>query len=302
MKRPLVIASLLVASLYASHAAGQGCSIHTITGTWGFGADGKSLIASPAVDPATYHVAGLVLPGAFAGRVTIHPNGTFGGYYWMNLANGVISGLTPIPFGGPVVVNRDCTGQWSYDVLLPGEVPFTVVERFVIVDQGREIRSIAWATGVPTFTWTLVAQRIPSRCTPGMVQGTYAMQCRGHHVAPELPPPLPSPGMLSSSNLMRFTVEHDGSVEGRLMEKVGPANLEFEFTGTVAVAADCSTAMEITIPGIGVVQAGGIFVENAKRGYGVPMFEQPEVGPAAPMAAVYCELVRMNDRSRFMAP
>lgn len=296
MRRTLLIGVLLLLPPLASSAPAQdGCSIHTITGDWGFGAQGKSLIAATTPDPTTYHLPGVVLPGVFAGRVTIRKDGTFDGSYWMNMAGGLISGPSPITFTGPVTVNPDCTGTWSYDVVMPNGSPFTVVERFAIVDQGRELRSIAWSTGVPTFTWTMVARRIPGRCTPGLVQGAYALQYAGHAVVPQLPPPLPSPALLASTGLFDFTVDIGGAMSGRMLHKVGPATMEVPFTGTFLVATDCSVTMTAAVPAMGEVSAFGILVENAQRGYGVPMwvltpsgleFEQP----------MYCELVRMKGR------
>ena len=295
MKRTLFIAmlSLLLPPLAANATAQNGCSIHTITGDWGFGAQGKSLVAAYTPDP-TYHLPGAVLPGVFAGRVTIRTDGTFDGYYWMNLAGGVIS-PSPIPFSGPVTVNPDCTGIWSYGAVMPDGSTFTVVEKFAIVDQGRELRSISWSTGIPTFTWTLVARRIPGRCTPGLVQGAYALQYGGHALVPGLPNPMPNPALLASSGLFDFTVDIGGAMSGRMLHKIGPVPFETPFTGTFEASADCAVTMTADVPGMGEVTAFGILVENAQRGYGVPMwvmtpsgleFEQP----------MYCELVRMKNR------
>lgn len=296
MRRTLFVAVLLLLSLLASRAPAQeGCSIHTITGDWGFGGQGKSLIAAGTPDPMTYHLPGAVLPGVFAGRLTIRKDGTFDGYYWMNLAGGVISGPSPIHFAGPVTVNPDCTGTWSYGVVMPDGSLFTVVERFAIVDQGRELRSMAWSTGIPTFTWTLVARRIPGRCTPGMVQGAYVLQYGGHAMVPDLPPPLPNPALLASTGLFDFNVDIGQAMSGRMLHKIGPITMEVPFTGAFTVAADCAVTMTAAVPGMGEVTAFGILVENAQRGYGVPMwvmtpsgleFEQP----------MYCELVRMKGR------
>jgi hypothetical protein len=291
----LVGVLLLLPPLAPSAPAQDGCSIHTITGDWGFGAQGKSLIAAATPDPATLHLPGAVLPGAFAGRVIISKDGSFNGYYWMNLAGGVISGTVPVPFTGAVTVNPDCTGTWDYDVVMPGSPPVNVVERFAIVDQGRELRSISWSTAIPTFAWTLVARRIQGRCTPGLVQGAYVLQYGGHTLVPGLPPPMPNPALLASAGLFDFAVDIGGAMSGRMLHKVGPVTMEVPFTGTFTVAADCAVTMTAAVPGMGEVTASGILVENAQRGYGVPMWVMTPSGPEFEQP-MYCELVRMKGR------
>jgi hypothetical protein len=286
---------LLLPSWAPSARAHEGCSIHSIAGTWGFGAYGRSVIADPTLDPASMHFMGLYLPGAFAGRVKILPNGTFNGYYWLNIGGGLFASATAIPFAGPVKVNGDCTGEWSYPVSLsPSDPPVTVVERFAILDEGREIRSISWTTGIPTFTWTLVAKRIPRACTPRRVSGSYAMQCHGHAIIPGLPAPLPDTALLSTAALLRFEVDRHGVVAGRFMEKIGPFPLDTEFSGSFDVAPDCSVLAEFTLPGLGQAEAVGILVEDASRGYGLPLLLTAEDDEPVPEQAVFCELGRVK--------
>lgn len=290
MKRTFALAALLLlAPLFVPSAPAQeGCSIHTITGTWGFGGDGKSVIASAKPDPATFHFPGLILPAAFVGRFTVSPNGMFKGSYWAS------SWPTEIDFEGPVTVNPDCTGEWSFPS--PGSTS-PAVERFLIVDQGREIRAMGWATPIPTVAYTYVARRIPQRCTQGQVQGTYGMQCRGYVMVPGLPFPFPNPALVAATFLYRVTIDWSGEMAGRAVAKVGPGNRVLDLTGSFDVEADCSAAPTVTFSGLGTGHANAVLVENAKRGYLLPMFVEPAGGgPPVPEFGTFCEIVRMTDR------
>jgi hypothetical protein len=83
------------------------------------------------------------------------------------------------------------------------------------------------APATPTLnsTWTLVARRIPGRCTPGLVQGAYVLQYLGHALVPAPPspppplPPLPDPVLLASAGLFDFTVDIGGATSGRMLHK-----------------------------------------------------------------------------------
>jgi hypothetical protein len=72
------------------------------------------------------------------GVIVRHYDGR-GGFTQVNNEKGSISGIGPADREGfgTYQVNEDCSG--SHQLQIPG-VPFPVTDRFVIVDQGREVR------------------------------------------------------------------------------------------------------------------------------------------------------------------
>jgi hypothetical protein len=72
--------------------------------------------------------------------------------------------------------------------------------------------------------------------------------------------------------------------------------MERSFTGTFSATPDCAVTITADVPGTGVVTAFGILVENAQRGYGLPMWVTTPSGVNEPEQPMYCELVRMKNR------
>jgi len=106
---------------------GRGCSTHTLRGDYGLVGTGTRGLAP-----------GMTEPFATISMVTYDGAGTF-------TAEGVSHGQTTGVRGGPVsgtyFVNADCTGgQTTY---IPGIPPLE--DRFVIVDNGREVRTVVVA-------------------------------------------------------------------------------------------------------------------------------------------------------------
>jgi hypothetical protein len=156
---------------------------------------------------------------------------------------------------------------------------------------------MGWTTPIPTVAYTYVARRIPQRCTQGDVQGTYGMQCRGYVGVPGLTSPFPDPALFAVTFLYRVTIDRSGEMTGRAVAKVGPGNEVLDLAGSFDVEADCSAAATVTFSGLGTGHANVVLVENAKRGYLLPMFLEPAGGGSpVPEFGTFCQIVRMTDR------
>jgi hypothetical protein len=106
------------------NARGRECSTRTLRGSYGLTGTGTR-----ALGP------GVIEPFVTISMVTYDGEGTF-------TAEGVSHGQTSGVRGGPVdgtyFVNADCTGGQT--TFIPGVPPLE--DRFVIVDDGREVRTV----------------------------------------------------------------------------------------------------------------------------------------------------------------
>jgi hypothetical protein len=107
----------------------RGCSEATLRGAYGIQIQGTRLAAPPAPVGTVESVIG-VLVRTYDGR---------GGFTQINNEKGSVSGNGPVDRegSGTYQVNADCSG--SHELHIPG-VPFPITDRFVIVDNGREVR------------------------------------------------------------------------------------------------------------------------------------------------------------------
>ena len=103
---------------------------------------------------------------------TITPDGIADGHYWL-VAGAWNLGLTPVPWHATVTLDADCTGQFESDF---GGSP--LVEQFVVLGNGREIRAVATTTAVPTGNWLTTAHRIGGSCGQHKVRGDYLFECK----------------------------------------------------------------------------------------------------------------------------
>ena len=142
--KPLLIAAALVASTAANAGSPEPkryCSDSLVRGTYAVQLQGKNLLP----DGSVQEIIGVV--------VRLY-DGNGGVVQWDNVKNSV-TGYMPNRFGsGTYQVNDDCT----VDVEFHPAPTVTIRERLVIVDNGRELRSI---TVLPAGLFvTAVHQRI----------------------------------------------------------------------------------------------------------------------------------------------
>lgn len=125
----------------------RGCSEATLRGAYGIQIQGTRPAAPPAPAGTIESVIGVIVR---------HYDGR-GSFTQVNNEKGSVSGPGPADREGfgTYQVNEDCSG--SHDLQIPG-VPLHVVDRFVIVDHGREVRHFV-VSPAPVMV-TGVSQRI----------------------------------------------------------------------------------------------------------------------------------------------
>jgi len=133
----MVAVILSAATLYAQQpAASAGCNNQTLQGSYGVQISGTR--PSPSILPAF----GFFLPCAteqVVGVVIENFDGN-GNFTQVDNVKGSLSGITfDRPAAGTYSVNVDCTGTFTLNN--PG-VPFPIINRFVIVDGGKEFLSV----------------------------------------------------------------------------------------------------------------------------------------------------------------
>ena len=122
------------------------CDARTIRGSYGIQMQGTRPTAPPP-NGVTESVVGVVLR-SYDGN---------GNFEQLDSINGSITGIVPNRPGlGTYEVSPDCTGTTSFQPDPNG--PLVIQERFVIVDEGNEIRSITEAPA--PLMITSVAKRV----------------------------------------------------------------------------------------------------------------------------------------------
>ncbi len=271
-----VIAGLLITLGFGAPAAqAQGpCTLDTFTGTYAFYEKGSSAILDPNSQPYPYHWAGAIAPFVTVGEVTVGPDGVGHGFFWIRVGS-LNGGLEPIPLETTVTeMNEDCTGKVSAQFNLAGQ-PKTIVERFILFDNGREYRAIPTeiVNGDPTLAWIMEGHRIsksgepPSTCGPQTANGSWLMQVENLvQFGPSVP-------IFSDVLLLREDVSTSGDYTGMLYEKLGPTgNIALPIWGTITVNPDCSYKADInlTIQGNPVtIATRGLYLDEGKKVYGL---------------------------------
>jgi hypothetical protein len=273
----MVAALLFCLGIAVSPARGQApCSLDTFTGTYVFYDRGSSSIFDANSQPYPFHWAGAYAPFVTVGEVTVGPGGVGDGFYWIRLGS-LNGGSDPIPVQVTVTeMNEDCTGKFSYQLSLPG-VPgtTTVVERFILIDNGRQFRSIPASieNGVSTLTWIGEGHRISkpgealNTCGPETAHGSFLLPVENLvQFSSDVP-------LFSDAVLLRYDVSMNGDFTGTLYEKLGPTgNLVFPVSGTINVNSDCSYASSLYLNVFGTpvtIATRGIFFDQGKKLYGL---------------------------------
>lgn len=258
-------------------AQGQGtCNLATFTGTYVFYDRGSSSVFDANSQPYPLHWAGAYASFVTVGEVTFGPGGVGDGFYWIRLGS-LNGGSSPIPVQVTVTeMNEDCTGKFSYQLSLPGVTGTTIVtERFILIDNGREFRSIPAAieNGVSTLTWIGEGHRISkpgdplNTCGPETAHGSFLLPVENLVQFSSGAP------IFSDAVLLRYDVSMNGDFTGTLYEKLGPTgNLVFPASGTIAVNPDCSYASNLYLNVFGTpvtIATRGVLFDQGKKLYGL---------------------------------
>ncbi|MDT8067128.1 MAG: hypothetical protein ROO76_03075 [Terriglobia bacterium] len=278
----VVVAFLLMTlGLTGPAAQAQGpCNLKSLTGTYAIAEKGSSAILDPNSEPYPLHWAGALSPFVAIGEVTFDGNGIGKGFYWIRIGS-FSSGPDPVPVEVTVTeLNADCTGKLQFPFNLFGST-YTVEERFISFDNGRESRSIPTETGVPTLTYVGETHRIgkpgdpPNSCGQQTAQGSYLWTVE-NLVRFDTPYPI-----FSDALLIRMNVSMTGEFTGTLYEKLGPTgNIELPVWGTTTVNPDCSfvSILNIDFPNLGITATApvrGVLYDEGKKAFGLNMNSGP---------------------------
>lgn len=286
---------LLLVGVMPANAQGP-CSLNTIAGTYAYEFKGQAFaggISSATLPGGIPMLEGTVFPIYFTGVVTVGRDGTAEGSY-----SGLF-GLVPLGYPDPLpltastfTVHPDCTGEME----APNGFGGINVDKIVVLDEGREIRTVG-ISGAP-FAWQFTMVRIgrgaepAPLCGPETIRGTYVMRCEGFEVTSPGPPP----AFASVLPLFVFDVAAGGTMTGRHYSRDHPAE-GFAMSGQMTLNPDCTTqsAMQTeALPGATILTKG-VAYDNGKEGFGGPILAlmggQPVPGA---FAGFGCHLTRLT--------
>lgn len=286
---------LLVVGVMPANAQGP-CSVNTIAGTYAWEMKGQAFQGGIAATPGPGGVPllqGTVFPIYMTGVATVGRDGIGQGSY-----SGLF-GLVPLGYPEPLplttmtfTVHSDCTGEME----APNGFSGINVDKIVILDEGREIRTVG-ISGAP-FAWQFTMVRIgrgaepAPLCSPDAIRGSYVMRCEGFEVTSPGPPP----AFVGVLPLFVIDVEADGTITGRHFSRDHPTE-GFAVSGQMTVNPDCTTASAIqtdALPGATILTRG-VSYDNSKEGFAGPILAliggQPVPGA---FAGFGCHLTRLT--------
>ncbi len=279
MRTKLIVAAivgLFVSATATPRAYGQGkCTLQTLAGTYVIYERGANSIFDPtSTDAAPFHFIGATAPFINLTKITFTPYGEGDGFFWIKIGT-LDGGLQPIPVHVTVTeMNADCTGKLQYQFSLPPIEPTTIEERFVVIDNGREFRSLPTSLGehgIPTMAWVGYARRSEAACSPEMERGAYILTCENLIGAPAV----------ADSTMFFFRVAPDGSYTGKLYEKIGALSIDTPVKGMFTVNENCSFAYTLQVPeffGDATIDARGLLFNEGKEFYILPMVGASDTG------------------------
>jgi hypothetical protein len=280
---------LLFIGVVVPSVHGQGaCSLRDFEGTYVSFDRGASVIidlesqgvvlprpGAPA-NPLAWVAPGIV-PFVNIGEVTYTPDGEGEGFFWM-YAGTAVPIPEPVPLHNKITeLNKDCTGKFQYT--LPNGA--TIVERFILFDNGRQYRSVPMSGGIPTLTWIGHGQRISrgaapvNFCGPQTAHGMYLMTCE--NILRTGPYPDKA---VADTLLLTMDVSMQGEYTGLLYERFGMTFVdERPVSGTTTVHPDCTLATTLHIQDVSgePVQLRGVYFSEGKEFYamGIPDPSEP---------------------------
>jgi hypothetical protein len=292
MKAAFTLVALLLC-LWPATSYGQGnCTLQNIVGTYALTSTGASTIVAGTA-PDTFHWEALYGPIALVGVINIKRDGTADGKYWL-VAGAWNLGLDAVPWQADVTLNSDCTGEFvsSYE-------GSTLIERFVVLGNGREIRSVATQTAVPTGNWLSTAHRIDGSprsahrgpCGQHKVHGDYLFECKNIFA---FPPPNPS---FAGAIHIRMLIAPSGDYTATVYGKVGPDSTPFPAFGHLTVHDDCTAEGTLESTFLPTVShARGVFFNEGKQGYWLPLANELPDGSTVPQPYAYCVITKVENK------
>jgi len=275
MNRTLALAALLLCFFVAVPAvhAQEPCSSQTLTGTYAIYEKGAASFLGVTPSPFPFF-PGITAPFVNVGELTFSPDGVAEGFYWIKIG-ALNGGFDRIPDHATVTeMNADCTGKLQYTVNLSG-ISATIEERFFVVDEGREFRTVPTSiqNGIDTLAWFGVGQRISkssrpvASCGPHTAHGAYLVTSEAIVNTEQ--------GNVADALFIREDVSLAGDFTGTLYEKLGPISVDgLPVSGTYNVSPDCSFTSILVVPIQGVpvtVSINGVFYNEGHDFYAMAM-------------------------------
>jgi hypothetical protein len=273
------------------------CTMETASGTYAFEVQGASTaILGPSAPPWILHWDAKYAPLALVGMITLQKDGIGQGFWWQinGTANG---GLTPVTFELTTLESYpDCTGVFEYSFTFGGQA-HTNREWFVLLNNGRELRGVSQAGGLPTGTWHTTAHRVSNGVAPVTtfgqknMKGDYLLSVNG--LLPIDPPP---PMAFRQAALMRFHVSDNGDFTGTWHGKIGPAVAVSDVSGHFTINPDGTFDASLNVaaaPGVTSI-AKGVLFDEGKSGYLIPLTNLVEGAPSIPQMYGLGELTRIG--------
>jgi len=273
------------------------CTMETASGTYAFVVQGASTaILNPSALPWLLHWDAKYAPLALVGMITLQKDGTGQGFWWQinGTANG---GLTPVQFTLTTPEsNPDCTGIFEYSFTFAGQA-HTNTEWYVLLDNGRELRSVSQSGGLPTGTWHTIAHRVSNGAAPVTTFGQKNMQGDYLLSVDSLLPIDPQPPLaFGQAALMRVHISASGDFTGTWHGKIGPVLAISDVSGHFTVNPDGTLEASLNVaaaPGVTSI-ARGVLFDEGKRGYLIPLTNLVEGAPSIPQIYGLGEFTRIG--------
>jgi hypothetical protein len=207
------------------------CTQATVTGTYA--------VASQFMLPGPEGTS-LTVPGASLAIVSITGDGAISGTSYSSMGGQISQSETP----GTIKVNGDCTASVDWGQRM--------IAASVIIDEGKELRSILESTGplgpaVVSATWKRISNAPatvePNQCAPNAIVGTYDYRSSGFVTMavtgasqPQLVP-IAMLGLGSANEDGTAATTATASMGGQVMP------LNFSSAGNIAIKPNCTATM-----------------------------------------------------------
>jgi hypothetical protein len=302
---------LLVAILAISlSVVAQECSIQTITGVYFYRGAGHSFMGAAPLPLATVpdpahailplHAPGAYLNGSQLGVITVHPDYTVDTVTWLAMGplrktgetgTATISSIgweyTP---GGQVLGCRALL-EYSHPQFGAG------LDKFLVFDNGNEIRGVHALNGNPITDSMFVGKRISRsldaapRCGAQTLKGSYVASCQRGLL-------YKSDGTTLGINSMLDLRISEGTIEGIANNRIESSAFENPISGTIVINPDCTGEgyLEGLIPGLtGKAVFAAFAFEQGKGAFLFPTELELPNGTRVPYPTTQsCTLERMN--------
>ncbi len=256
MKKAHVLFLAVIALLITLPAFAQECSIQTITGVYVYRGAGQSFMGAAPLPFTTppdvahgilpLHAPGTYLNGSQLGVLTVHPDYTVDTLTWLAMGRYRFdpageSGTATVTSVGwqhspdGQVLGCIATIEFTHPILGPGR------EKFVVFDNGNEIRGVHALNGNPVTGGMFVGKRIARtldtapRCGPQTLKGSYVASCERGLV-------YNSNGTTLAINSMLDLRLGNGTLAGVAYTRIENQAYETPLNGTFTANADCTGA------------------------------------------------------------